>query len=82
MRCEMAIRMRTKVFCTEDYDGNNTGSKIGIVLEKGVSNRYLVAFSKGSVLRSNTHWLKTPDTCTWWIPERLLRAPYTNNKFL
>lgn len=42
----MAIRMRTKVFCTEDYDGNNTGSKIGIVLEKGVSNRYLVAFLK------------------------------------
>lgn len=51
----MEIRMRTKVFCTEDYDGNNTGSKIGIVLEKGVSNHYLVAFSKGSVLRSNTH---------------------------
>lgn len=30
----MEIRMRTKVFCTEDYDGNNTGSKIGIVLER------------------------------------------------
>ena len=79
----MEIRMRTKVFCTEDYD-NNTGGKLGVVLER-VSNddsRYLVAFPKGSVLHSNTHRLKTPDTCTWRIPERLLRAPYTNNKFL
>ena len=79
----MEIRMRTKVFCTEDYDDNNTGGKLGVVLERASNgdSRYLVAFPKGSVLHSNTHWLKTPDTCTWWIPERLLRAPYTNNKF-
>ena len=80
----MKIRMRTKVFCTEDYDDNNTGGKLGVVLERGSNDdsRYLVAFPKESVLHSNTHWLKTPDTCTWWIPERLLRAPYTKNKFL
>lgn len=53
----MEIIMGTKVFCTEDYDGNNTGRKIGVVLEKTSDDvsRYLVAFPKGSVLRSNTH---------------------------
>lgn len=79
----MEIRMRTKVFCTEDYDGNNTGGKLGVVLEKTSDDvsRYLVAFPREDVLRSNTHWLKTPDTSTWWIPKRLLRNPYSNNKF-
>lgn len=53
----MEIRMRTKVFCTEDYDDNNTGGKLGVVLERALDkdSRYLVAFPKGSVLHSNTH---------------------------
>lgn len=53
----MRIRMRTKVLCTEDYDGNNTGGKLGVVLEKTSDDvsRYLVAFPREDVLRSNTH---------------------------
>lgn len=83
MRYGMEIKLFAKVFCTEDYEDNNTGGKIGTVLEKTSDDvtRYLVAFPRESVLRSNTHWLKTPDTSTWWIPKRLLRIPYSNNKF-
>lgn len=45
----MEIKLFTKVFCTEDYEDNNTGGKIGTVLEKTSDDvaRYLVDFPRG-----------------------------------
>ena len=80
----MEIRMGTKVFCTEDYDDNNTGGKLGRILDIWGSYYNIGFFNKLKMSNGDEmrYVDKYPDVkSTWWVRNYLIKSSVTKNKF-
>lgn len=80
----MKIRMRTKVFCTEDYDDNNTGGKLGIILKIDGSSCKIGFFDELKKTNGDTKaYQEKYDSIksTWWVNWHVLNSAISKNKF-
>lgn len=80
----MEIRMGTKVFCTEDYGDNNTGGKLGIILNIDGSSCKIGFFDELKKTNGDTKVYQEKYSSiksTWWVKDYALKKAMTENKF-